>query len=62
MFLSDRQRVLEIGLFQEIVQEKNNNSSYAHRSHWMCNAHVEVGPKSNLGIYDTELEITKDSY
>ena len=23
---------------------------------------VEVGPKSDLGIYDTELEVTKDSY
>ena len=23
---------------------------------------VGVGPKSDLGIYDTELEVTKDSY
>ena len=23
---------------------------------------VGIGPKSDLGIYDTELEVTKDSY
>jgi hypothetical protein len=23
---------------------------------------IEVGPKSDLGVYDIELEVTKDSY
>src|ERR687892_396929 len=46
---------------QEIVQEKatqvmhtdnNGNATFT----------VEVGPKSDLGVYDTELEVAKDSY
>ncbi|MPZ07661.1 MAG: hypothetical protein GEU26_14795 [Nitrososphaeraceae archaeon] len=46
---------------QEIVQEKT-----AQVMHTDNNGHatftVEVGPKSDLGIYDTELEVAKDSY
>jgi hypothetical protein len=46
---------------QEIVQEKatqvmrTDNKGHATFT-------VEVGPKSDLGIYDTELEVAKDSY
>jgi hypothetical protein len=46
---------------QEIVQEKatqvmrTDNNGHATFT-------VEVGPKSDLGIYDTELEVAKDSY
>jgi hypothetical protein len=46
---------------QEIVQEKTaqamNTDNDGHATFT-----VEVGPKSDLGIYDTELEVTKDSY
>src|ERR687897_3216902 len=46
---------------QEIVQEKATQVMHTDN-----NGHatftVEVGPKSDLGTYDTELEITKDSY
>ena len=46
---------------EEIVQEKatqvmhTDNNGYATFT-------IEIGPKSDLGVYDTELEITKDSY
>jgi hypothetical protein len=46
---------------EEIVQEKVTQVMHTDN-----NGHatftVEVGPKSDLGIYDTELEVTKDSY
>jgi hypothetical protein len=46
---------------QEIVREKATQVMHTDN-----NGHatftVEVGPKSDLGIYDTELEVTKDSY
>jgi hypothetical protein len=46
---------------QEIVREKATQVMHTDN-----NGHatftVEVGPKSDLGIYDTELEIAKDSY
>jgi hypothetical protein len=46
---------------QEIVQEKATQVMHTDN-----NGHatftVEVGPKSDLGVYDTELEVTKDSY
>ena len=46
---------------QEIVQEKATQVMHTDN-----NGHatftVEVGPKSDLGIYDTELEVAKDSY
>ncbi|MGH9953206.1 MAG: hypothetical protein ACRD5J_16435 [Nitrososphaeraceae archaeon] len=46
---------------QEIVREKATQVMHTDN-----NGHatftVEVGPKSDLGIYDTELEVAKDSY
>ena len=46
---------------QEIVREEATQVMHTDN-----NGHatftVEVGPKSDLGIYDTELEVTKDSY
>jgi hypothetical protein len=46
---------------QEIVREKASQVMHTDN-----NGHatftVEVGPKSDLGIYDTELEVAKDSY
>jgi hypothetical protein len=46
---------------QERVQEKTaqamNTDNNGHATFT-----VQVGPKSDLGIYDTELEVTKDSY
>jgi hypothetical protein len=46
---------------QEIVQEKATQVMHTDN-----NGHatftVEVGPKSDLGVYDTELEVAKDSY
>jgi len=46
---------------QEIVQEKATQVMHTDN-----NGHatftVEVGPKSDLGIYDSELEVAKDSY
>jgi hypothetical protein len=46
---------------EEIVQEKATQVMHTDN-----NGHatftVEVGPKSDLGVYDTELEVTKDSY
>jgi hypothetical protein len=46
---------------QEIVQEKATQVMHTDN-----NGHatftVEVGPKSDLGTYDTELEVAKDSY
>ena len=46
---------------EEIVQEKatqvmhTDNNGYATFT-------IEIGPKSDLGVYDTELEVTKNSY
>jgi hypothetical protein len=34
-----------------------NTDNYGHATFT-----VEVGPKSDLGIYDRELEVAKDSY
>ena len=46
---------------QEIVQEKA--SQVMHTDHnGRATFTVEIGPKSDLGIYDTELEVTKDRY
>jgi hypothetical protein len=46
---------------EEIIQEKATQVMHTDN-----NGHatftVEVGPKSDLGVYDTELEVTKDSY
>src|SRR5918996_2576983 len=46
---------------EEIVQEKATQVMHTDN-----NGHatftVEVGPKSDLGVYDTELEVAKDSY
>lgn len=46
---------------QEIVREKASQVMHTDN-----NGHatftVEVGPKSDVGIYDTELEVAKDSY
>jgi hypothetical protein len=46
---------------QELVREKATQVMHTDN-----NGHatftVEVGPKSDLGTYDTELEVTKDSY
>lgn len=45
----------------EIAQEKA--SQVMHTDHnGRATFTVGVGPKSDLGIYDTELEVTKDSY
>jgi hypothetical protein len=46
---------------QEIMQEKTAqamNTDHNGRATFT----VDVGPKSDLGIYDTELEVTKDTY
>jgi hypothetical protein len=46
---------------QEIVQEKATQVMHTDN-----NGHatftIEIGPKSDLGVYDTELEVTKNSY
>ncbi|MGH9985637.1 MAG: hypothetical protein ACRD8W_16965 [Nitrososphaeraceae archaeon] len=46
---------------QEIVQEKTAQAMNTGND-GRATFTVEVGPKSDLGIYDTELEVTKDSY
>jgi hypothetical protein len=46
---------------QEIVQEKTAQAMNTDND-GRATFTVEVGPKSDLGIYDTELEVTKDSY
>jgi hypothetical protein len=46
---------------QEIVQEKATQVMHTDNT-GHATFTVEVGPKSDLGIYDTELEVTKDSY
>jgi hypothetical protein len=46
---------------QEIMQEKTAqamNTDHNGRATFT----LDVGPKSDLGIYDTELEVTKDTY
>ncbi|MPZ07718.1 MAG: hypothetical protein GEU26_15110 [Nitrososphaeraceae archaeon] len=46
---------------QEDVQDKTTQTMYTDN-----NGHatftVQLGPKSDMGIYDTGIEITKDSY
>jgi hypothetical protein len=46
---------------EEIIQEKATQVMHTDN-----NGHatftIEIGPKSDLGVYDTELEVTKDSY
>lgn len=46
---------------QEIVQEKTAQAMNTDNN-GRATFTVQVGPKSDLGIYDTELEVTKDSY
>ena len=46
---------------QEIVQEKTAQAMSTDNN-GRATFTVQVGPKSDLGIYDTELEVTKDSY
>jgi len=46
---------------QKIVQEKTAQAMNTDNN-GRATFTVQVGPKSNLGIYDTELEVTKDSY
>ncbi|MGC1131226.1 MAG: hypothetical protein WA941_00280 [Nitrososphaeraceae archaeon] len=46
---------------QEIDQEKTAQAMNTDNN-GRATFTVQVGPKSDLGIYDTELEVTKDSY
>ncbi len=46
---------------EEIVREKATQVMHTDNN-GRATFTVEVGPKSDLGIYDTELEVTKDSY
>src|ERR671918_494032 len=46
---------------QEILQEKATQVMHTDNN-GEATFIVEVGPKSDLGVYDTELEVTKDSY
>ena len=46
---------------QEILQEKTAQAMNTDNN-GRATFTVQVGPKSDLGIYDTELEVTKDSY
>ena len=46
---------------QEIVQEKTAQAMNTDNN-GRATFTVQVGPKSDLGIYDTELEVEKDSY
>jgi hypothetical protein len=46
---------------QEILQEKTGQAMNTDNN-GRATFTVQVGPKSDLGIYDTELEVTKDSY
>jgi len=46
---------------QKIVQEKTAQAMNTDNN-GRATFTVQVGPKSDLGIYDTELEVTKDSY
>jgi hypothetical protein len=46
---------------QEIVREKASQVMHTDNN-GRATFTVEVGPKSDLGIYDTELEVAKDSY
>ena len=46
---------------QEIVQEKTAQAMNTDNN-GRATFTVQIGPKSDLGIYDTELEVTKDSY
>jgi hypothetical protein len=48
---------------QEIVRDKATTTQVMHTDNdGRATFTVEVGPKSDSGIYDTELEIKKDSY
>jgi 5-hydroxyisourate hydrolase-like protein (transthyretin family) len=46
---------------QEVVQDKTTQVMHTDNN-GRATFTVEVGPKSDLGMYDTELEVTKDSY
>jgi hypothetical protein len=46
---------------QEIAQEKTTQVMHTDNN-GEATFTVEIGPKSELGVYDTELEVTKDSY
>jgi hypothetical protein len=48
-------------LHQNTVQEKSSQVMHTDNN-GRASFTVEIGPKSDLGIYDTELEIKKDSY
>ena len=48
---------------QEIVREKATTTQDMHTdNNGRATFTVEIGPRSDSGIYDTELEIKKDSY
>ena len=47
---------------QDIVNEETTTQVMHTDNNGRATFTVEIGPKSDLGIYDTELEITKDSY
>lgn len=55
--------VAAAGVFsdQEVVQDKTTQAMYTDNNGRVTFT-VQVGPKSDLGIYDTELEVKKDSY
>lgn len=46
---------------QEIVQDKTAQSMYTNND-GRATFTVQIGPKSDLGTYDTELKVSKDSY
>jgi cytoskeletal protein RodZ len=46
---------------QEDVQDKITQTMYTDKE-GHATFTVQLGPKSDMGVYDTEIEITKDSY
>ena len=46
---------------QEVEQDRATQTMYTNNN-GRATFTVGIGPKSDLGIYDTELEVTKDSY
>ncbi|MGI0042436.1 MAG: hypothetical protein ACRD47_01885 [Nitrososphaeraceae archaeon] len=46
---------------QEVEQDKSTQTMYTDND-GRATFTVQIGPKSDLGIYDTELEVAKDSY
>jgi hypothetical protein len=45
----------------EIVEDKTTQSMYTDKN-GRATFTVQLGPKSDLGVYDTEIEVKKDSY